>query len=119
MKPINDRNFDDLSEKFARKVYGGLKGDIRLAVIWRDLLAVIPNIETQPPLRILDVGAGLGQLSIRLASLGHEVVYNDLSEKMLEAAQEAASDAGVIDKITWLHGPYQSLDYERHELGKI
>jgi len=119
LKPINDRNFDDLSEKFARKVYGGLKGDIRLAVIWRDLLAVIPNIETQPPLRILDVGAGLGQLSIRLASLGHEVVYNDLSEKMLEAAQEAASDAGVIDKITWLHGPYQSLDYERHELGKF
>jgi S-adenosylmethionine-dependent methyltransferase len=32
-----DRNFDDLTEKFKRKVYGGLKGEIRLAVIWRDL----------------------------------------------------------------------------------
>ena len=39
-----DRNFDDLAQKFARKVYGELKGDIRLAVIWRDLLAAVPGL---------------------------------------------------------------------------
>ena len=109
--PGSDRNFDDLSEKFARKVYGGLKGDIRLAVIWRDLLAVQPELESpsQTPFRILDVGGGLGQLSIRLAKAGHQVVYNDLSGQMLSAAQQAAEQAGVKERIIWLQGPYQQL----------
>ena len=104
-----DRNFDDLTEKFARKVYGGLKGDIRLAVIWRDLLAVVPQLETQAPLRILDIGGGLGQLTVALAKLGHQVVYNDLSQQMLEAAQKRAAEAGLLDKITWYQQPYQTL----------
>jgi S-adenosylmethionine-dependent methyltransferase len=107
-----DRNFDDLSEKFARKVYGGLKGDIRLAVIWRDLLAVLPDLETQAPLRILDIGGGLGQLSVALAKLGHQVIYNDLSQQMLEAAQKLALEEGVLDKIIWHQQPYQTLRNE-------
>jgi S-adenosylmethionine-dependent methyltransferase len=56
----NDRNFDDLADKFERKVYGGLKGDIRLAVIWRDLLSPVPQISHGSHLRILDIGAGSG-----------------------------------------------------------
>jgi S-adenosylmethionine-dependent methyltransferase len=110
-----DRNFDDLSEKFARKVYGGLKGDIRLAVIWRDLLAVLPKLESKAPqtaMRILDIGGGLGQLTVALAKLGHEVVYNDLSQQMLEAAQKCAEEAGVLDKIIWHQQPYQTLKDE-------
>lgn len=55
----SDRNFDDLTEKFSRKVYGGLKGDVRLAVIWRDLLSVMPAINSSQPIRVLDVGAVL------------------------------------------------------------
>jgi len=104
-----DRNFDDLSEKFARKVYGGLKGDIRLAVIWRDLLAALPDLEIQAPLRILDIGGGLGQLTVTLAKLGHRVVYNDLSQQMLEVAQKLALEEGVMDKIIWCQQPYQTL----------
>ena len=107
-----DRNFDDLSEKFARKVYGGLKGDIRLAVIWRDLLAVLPQLESHTALRVLDIGGGLGQLSVALAKLGHEVVYNDLSQEMLKAAQKRAEQAGVLDKISWYQQPYQTLKDE-------
>ena len=85
-----DRNFDDLADKFARKIYGGLKGDIRLAVIWRDLLAVVPAIEGQTPLRILDVGGGLGQFTLRLAGLGHSLIYSDLSQNMLSQTQQQA-----------------------------
>ena len=110
-----DRNFDDLSEKFARKVYGGLKGDIRLSVIWRDLLAALPGLESKAPqtaMRILDIGGGLGQLTVALAKLGHEVVYNDLSQQMLEAAQKCAEEAGVLDKIIWHQQPYQTLKDE-------
>jgi S-adenosylmethionine-dependent methyltransferase len=112
---LNDRNFDGLSEKFARKVYGGLKGEIRLAVIWRDLTAAIPELEAGQPLRILDIGGGLGQFTVRLAELGHTVVYNDLSAEMLDAAQSLAKQQAVEDLISWHQGPYQKLG----ELGKF
>ncbi len=42
----NDRNFDDLIEKFSPKVYAGLKGDIGLVMIRRDLLTILPNLNT-------------------------------------------------------------------------
>ncbi len=37
MTITEDRNFDPITEHFVKKVYGGLKGDIRLAVLKRDL----------------------------------------------------------------------------------
>ena len=104
-----DRNFDDLAEKFARKVYGGLKGQIRLAVVWRDLVASMPQILSGKPLRIIDIGGGLGQLSVKLAALGHKVVYNDLSQNMLASAQKLAEQESVMDDIIWHQCPYQDL----------
>ena len=109
-----DRNFDDLAERFQRKVYGGLKGDIRLAVLWRDLDQLVLSRATSP-LRVLDVGAGFSQIAIRLAKLGHQVVVNDLSEKMLEMAREGAQAAGVADRITWHHSSFQELGKLEHD----
>ena len=43
-----DRNFDDLAPRFQRKVYGGIKGQIRLAVLEKDL--------TDPPQQDLRKG---------------------------------------------------------------
>lgn len=109
----SDRNFDDLTEKFSRKVYGGLKGDVRLAVIWRDLLSVMPAINSSQPIRVLDVGGGLGQMSVRLAELGHHVTYNDVSLNMSAVAKQSANKAGVENSIIWCQCPYQDLDPQR------
>ncbi|MDX2464183.1 MAG: methyltransferase domain-containing protein [Porticoccus sp.] len=104
-----DRNFDDLAERFQRKVYGGLKGDIRLAVLWRDIDEQLPQLHGGASLRVLDVGAGFGQLAIRLAKLGHQVTVNDISNEMLSAAKASAEEFGVADKIFWHHCPFQEL----------
>lgn len=106
-----DRSFNDLADKFEKKVYGGLKGRIRLAILQRDLDATLPGIwqEGAVPLRVLDIGGGLGQLSIELAKLGHTVVINDISPNMLAKARARASDIGVETKIDWLCSPYQYL----------
>ena len=52
-----DRHFDELSTRFAEKIYGGAKGAIRLAVLQADLAEALP----ERPLRVLDIGAGLGR----------------------------------------------------------
>lgn len=106
-----DRNFDALAERFERRVYGGLKGEIRLAVLWRDLGEYLQRHEPANGggLSVLDLGGGLAQISIRLAAQGHSVLYNDLSETMLEKARVAAQSAGVESQFRWQPGSYQSL----------
>lgn len=105
----SDRNFDDLAERFQRNVYGGSKGAIRLAVLGRDIDRAINTLLPGGTLRILDVGAGLGQIGIDLALRGHEVTLSDLSEEMLRRAKMAADNAGVSGDIQWRVGPYQTL----------
>ncbi|PNK61634.1 methyltransferase domain-containing protein [Psychrobacter sp. FDAARGOS_221] len=112
MSVSEDRNFDPITEHFVKKVYGGLKGDIRLAVLKRDLTDVVKQLSAQHnrPLRILDVGAGLAQISIELAEQGHQVTINDISHNMLVEAKKNASERGVLDKISWLVCPYQHFE---------
>ena len=115
MTNAEDRNFDDLTEKFARKVYAGLKGQIRLGVISRDLSAALPAIDDgSNALHVLDVGGGLGQQAVRLAQRGHHVVYNDLSDNMMREAKRLAQKHQVGESVRWYCGPYQELDRQLH-----
>ena len=93
-----DRSFDTIADHFEKKVYGGLKGDIRLAVLRRDIFAYCTQMSQTlgRPLRILDVGAGLAQIAIELATQGHTLVINDISANMLD--------------IRWYVCPYQELE---------
>lgn len=115
-----DRSFDDVADHFEKKVYGGLKGDIRLAVLRRDIFEYVDELTKAlgRPLRILDVGAGLAQIAIELAIQGHNVVVNDISANMLAKAQ-ASFEQLAVDKsdckvnafgeIKWVACPYQEL----------
>lgn len=105
-----DRNFDTLAERFEQRVYGGLKGEVRLAVIWRDLLPLLERLEKKSqPLKILDIGGGLAQISIELAKRGHSVAYNDISPVMLGKAQRRAQEAGIEQQFSWQCGNYYDL----------
>lgn len=106
-KHISDRNFDDISEHFAKKVYGGIKGRIRLAVLWQDIDEAITN-HPKDSLRVLDVGAGLAQLSLMLAN-NHQVTINDISANMLQMAKDNAKALGVEQKLRIINCPYQQL----------
>lgn len=112
MSADKDRNFDPITEHFVKKVYGGLKGEIRLAVLKRDLAQTVEQLSTQlkRPLKILDVGAGLAQLSLQLAAQGHMVTINDISDNMLTEAKKSAEQLGVLPQVNWLVCPYQQLE---------
>ena len=105
-----DRNFDDISAHFEKKIYGGLKGQIRLAVLRHDIFGWVKSWQQthNRPLRVLDVGAGLAQISIELAKDGHDVTINDISANMLEIAKQNAGEAA--QNITWHTCPYQDLN---------
>lgn len=107
-----DRSFDSIADHFEKKVYGGLKGEIRLAVLRRDIFAYSAQMSQSlgRPLRILDVGAGLAQIALELAKQGHSVVINDISENMLEKAKTNANQTDKHLDITWYACPYQALE---------
>ena len=120
-----DRSFDEVADHFEKKVYGGLKGDIRLAVLRRDIFDYVDEMSATlgRPLRILDVGAGLAQIALELATKGHSVAINDISENMLIKAKanfeqlkadsnnlnDKESDTASFGKVSWYVCPYQQL----------
>ncbi len=122
-----DRNFDDLVERFAKRIYGGLKGRIRLAVIDRALDQMLDQLNAsepslkasesslkafEHPLKVLEVGGGLGQHAIRLAGLGHKVCFNEFSAELLDQAKSRAKEAKLIQAMEWHLGPYQTLEVD-------
>ena len=56
---MQDRNFDDIAEKFSRNIYGTTKGQLRQAILWQDLDRVLAEMGPQK-LRVLDAGGGEG-----------------------------------------------------------
>lgn len=110
---MSDRHFDLLATRFAEKIYGGAKGAIRLAVLQADLTESLPD----RPLRVLDIGAGLGHMSLWLAEHGHQVTLAEPAEPMLEGARQRFADAGQT--ATFIQAPWQALPdilTERYDL---
>lgn len=115
---MSDRNFDDLANRFSTNVYGSEKGQLRLAVIRRDLeqhlgIDIAAKVCGEKPvalraLRVLDAGGGQGQIGVRLASLGHRVTVCDISAQMLQLARENAQREQLTN-VEFIHDSIQSL----------
>jgi SAM-dependent methyltransferase len=60
-------------------------------------------------LRALDLGCGTGAIGVRLARLGLHVTLLDASVPMLDFAERAAREAGVIERIALDHGDASQL----------
>ncbi|WP_437882785.1 methyltransferase domain-containing protein [Pseudomonas sp. LRF_L74] len=100
---MTDRHFDELAVRFAEKIYGGAKGAIRLAVLQADLEEALPT----RPLRVLDIGAGLGHMSLWLAQRGHQVTLAEPAAPMLDGARQRFAEAG--QQAEFIQAPWQDL----------
>lgn len=101
-----DRSFNGMSDKFARNIYATAKGMIRLAVLQRDLQALI---DSPTQLKVLDIGAGLGQLSQAFAAAGHHVTHTDIAADMVQGAEQAHRAAGLQQQYRYLVASLQQL----------
>lgn len=106
---MKDHYFDERATRFASNIYGTPKGEIRLAILWRDLQQHIPWLNDHTPRQILDVGAGLGHLAIRLARLGHHVTCVEPSAQMLQQARDNVTHAGQQQRIRFVEASLQQL----------
>lgn len=109
-----DQNFDNLSSRFQKNIYNTPKGKIRLSILWRDLIEQIPEIESGG-LSILDAGAGQGNFALQLAKHNHQLTLCDLSEKMLNDAQELFNENRLEDGVRFIHSSVQDLSDHTNE----
>ncbi|RUO62267.1 methyltransferase domain-containing protein [Pseudidiomarina insulisalsae] len=109
-----DQSFTGLTTKFAKNIYATGKGKIRLAVLARDLAPLFERSTDQSthqarPLRVLDVGGGIGQFSEFFARNGHQVTHTDIAPDMVAAAQQRHQQQGLAANYRYLTAALQEL----------
>ena len=105
---MTDVYFDGIAENFNTAVYGTSKGYIRLGVLWEDLREAVPDVQTGK-LTVLDVGGGMGQITTRLARLGHSVVLADPSQDMLDRERDVIERDRLEEHVTTICSSVQDL----------
>jgi len=84
------------------------EGRLRSDLAFANLHDFLPQ-HAKDSLCALDLGCGTGATSVRLAQLGIHVTLLDSSPAMLDIAQRAAREAGVMAKIVLRHGDVAQL----------
>ncbi len=101
LSSAGDRHFDGLADKFAGSLYGGPRGELRLAML-DALLPQMLELDGQP---LLDVGGGLGQLSAWFARRGHAVTLLEPSGDMLDQARRLLHG----QQVSFVQAPLQAM----------
>lgn len=71
-----------------------------------DTILGLLGVEVRPTDSVVEIGCGVGRLTRVLASRAREVVALDISQRMLDLAQEHNPN---LTNVTWLHGDGASL----------
>jgi SAM-dependent methyltransferase len=80
----------------------------------RDLLA---RVDLKPGLEVLDVAAGTGNVAIRAAAAGAQVVGLDLTPELFATARSRAEQHGVV--VDWVEGDAEDLPYEDESFDRV
>jgi len=86
----DDRNFDALSERFTRTIYGTPRGRLRLAALTRDFDDFDIAVKDK---QVLDIGGGQGHFSFLLAEKGASISLCDISSEMIAQALGRFADS--------------------------
>ncbi len=97
-------NLPDKGELESRRETTYIDDIIQKDHIQRKLLERLDGIRT-----VFDGGAGSGRFSILLAKQGCQVTHFDISQPMIEKAQQLAAKEGVLDRITFVKGALEDL----------
>ena len=113
MSVKQDRNFDDLIDRFETRIYDTVKGSWRLQLLQEDL----QQFTDSPSFEVWDAGCGQGQISLWLAGFGHQLTLCDLSSRMLNKARDNFNHAGL--NAEFHHQSAQSLAIQLGEFDLV
>lgn len=97
MPPSAPERFDADPSAYAEYLRTPL-GRLRAELSWLHLRPHLPRPEGATP-RALDVGAGAGEMALRLAAMGWSVTLVDGSQRMLDHAAELAEARGLGGRV--------------------
>jgi ubiquinone/menaquinone biosynthesis C-methylase UbiE len=86
-------------------------------LIWEFGPVLVEACGVSPGQRLLDVAAGTGNVAIRAAEAGADVVALDLTPENLEAGRRAALSRGV--ELEWVEGDAQALPFADGEFDVV
>jgi len=78
---------------------------------------LLSRMDVRPGHRVLDVAAGTGNVAIRAAAAGAEVVGLDLTPELFAAARRRAGRAGVV--VDWVEGDAEELPFEDESFDRV
>jgi ubiquinone/menaquinone biosynthesis C-methylase UbiE len=78
---------------------------------------LVEQVGVAPGMTVLDVATGSGNVAIRAALQGADVVGLDLTPTLLEEAQARAAAAGI--KVEWVEGDAEDLPFEDSRFDRV
>lgn len=112
--PSQDYIFHGLATQFSQHIYHNPKGQIRLAIVQDDLQQHLPLLaQPSPNDRILDMGGGLGQMSLWFAQQGHRVTFVEPADDLFAHAQQRFEAEKVTERIHSVHASLQAFTQNR------
>ncbi|MGV6808662.1 MAG: methyltransferase domain-containing protein [bacterium] len=109
-QPPQDYIFHGLAEQFSQHIYHNPKGQIRLAIVQDDLQQHLPLFaQPSPSHRILDMGGGLGQMSLWFAKQGYNVTFVEPADDLFTHAQQRFQAEKVAKRIHSVHASVQTF----------
>ena len=86
-------------------------------LIWDVGAAVASAVPIEAGMRVLDVATGTGNVAIRAAQAGAEVVGLDIAPELFEAGRRRAGEAGV--EVEWVEGDAEALPFEDDSFDRV
>jgi SAM-dependent methyltransferase len=80
----------------------------------RDLLA---RVDVTPGQEVLDVATGTGNIALRAAAAGAQVVGLDLTPELFDAARRRSAEQGVV--VDWVEGDAEALPFDDHRFDRV
>lgn len=79
--------------------------------------AVASAVGIEAGMRVLDVATGTGNVAIRAAQAGADVVGLDIAPELFAAARRRAGEAGV--EVEWVEGDAEALPYDDDSFDRV
>lgn len=107
---------ENRSYEFLSQIYDDLMQDVNYKQ-WTEYIIGLIQEQGENPKNILELGCGTGNITVELLEKGYEVVGVDMSEEMLEIAEEKTEKYG--DKAILIEQDITELDFDVYEIDTV